>query len=254
MSLPPGTMDPGTDRVCQRCGKWRIASLASCQCREAESNNPTPDLDALLAKVADLDAAATPGPWTADAHVAGYLGGDAPGCAVRFERVGRRGRWSPICMCQPDGSGRYGVGGTLNPVEDAAFIAFARTALPRLAAEVRRLREKANAYDSLDMADREDSARLDWLEEHGLYISLDGRRHNSPIGCTRAALDDAARQAGGPQDSVYVKFDGEHLILTTENGIRTDNTIYLDEPTFAALVKYAAELRSEPNDRGPADD
>ena len=148
MSLPPGTMDPGTDRVCQRCGKWRIASLASCQCREAESNNPTPDLDALLAEAERLEA-----------------------------------------------SSQHDI-----VIETATRTYNMNEILRHLAAEVRRLREKANAYDSLDMADREDSARLDWLEEHGLYISLDGRRHNSPIGCTRAALDDAARQAGGPQE------------------------------------------------------
>lgn len=36
-----------------------------------------------------------------------------------------------------------------------------------------------------------DTARLDWLEENGIYVSLDGRKHDRPIGATRAAIDAA---------------------------------------------------------------
>lgn len=39
-------------------------------------------------------------------------------------------------------------------------------------------------------------------------------------------------------DSVYVNYIGDHIILTTENGIETDNTIYLDQGVIRHLVEY----------------
>jgi len=40
-------------------------------------------------------------------------------------------------------------------------------------------------------------------------------------------------------DSVYAKFDGYHIVLTTENGISTTNTIYLEEQVFVNLVRLS---------------
>lgn len=39
-------------------------------------------------------------------------------------------------------------------------------------------------------------------------------------------------------DGVYVKHDGHNIILTTENGISTDNTIYLDLDVIHSLITY----------------
>jgi len=44
-------------------------------------------------------------------------------------------------------------------------------------------------------------------------------------------------------DGVYVTYDGYHLILTTENGIETTNTIYLDSVVYSALLKYVENLK-----------
>ncbi len=40
-------------------------------------------------------------------------------------------------------------------------------------------------------------------------------------------------------DAVYVQFDGYHLVLTTEDGIRTSNIIALEDAVFLALCKFA---------------
>ena len=84
--------------------------------------------------------AATPGPWESDGEVIGWLGGEAPGVAVWYEHENQPRNHSPICMCQPNRSGKYGVAGTEYPIEDAAIIAHARTDLPRLIEEVERLK------------------------------------------------------------------------------------------------------------------
>ena len=39
-------------------------------------------------------------------------------------------------------------------------------------------------------------------------------------------------------DSVYVDSDGYHIILTTEEGQSTTNTIYLDSQVCQALLPY----------------
>ncbi len=39
-------------------------------------------------------------------------------------------------------------------------------------------------------------------------------------------------------DSVYVDFDGFHLILTTNNGEGPANTIYLEDTVFLTLKRY----------------
>jgi hypothetical protein len=47
-------------------------------------------------------------------------------------------------------------------------------------------------------------------------------------------------------DSVYADFDGEYLILTTENGYADDprNRICLDPSVYDALLKYVEWLNS----------
>ena len=55
-------------------------------------------------------------------------------------------------------------------------------------------------------------------------------------------------------DAVYANFDGYYIILTTEDGIRTTNTIYLEPQALKALNSYTAWLQnvfnSESNPQG----
>lgn len=46
-------------------------------------------------------------------------------------------------------------------------------------------------------------------------------------------------------DGVYVRFDGWGLWLTTENGVRVTNEIFLEPEVFAALERYVAALKAE---------
>lgn len=41
-------------------------------------------------------------------------------------------------------------------------------------------------------------------------------------------------------DGAYADFDGFGIVLTTENGISVQNTVYLEPGVFAALLRYAA--------------
>ncbi len=43
-------------------------------------------------------------------------------------------------------------------------------------------------------------------------------------------------------DSVYAEFDGFNIILTTENGLRTTNKIYIDGEVFENLILYRSSL------------
>jgi hypothetical protein len=43
-------------------------------------------------------------------------------------------------------------------------------------------------------------------------------------------------------DGVYVELDNGMLKLTTEDGIRTTNAIYLEAEVFEALIAYAEKL------------
>jgi len=43
-------------------------------------------------------------------------------------------------------------------------------------------------------------------------------------------------------DGVYVDFDGYHIVLTTEDGIATTNTVYLDPHVQKALVQFMERL------------
>jgi hypothetical protein len=90
----------------------------------------TDDEKALVARVRELDQAATAGPWQSDGEVNGWLAGEAPGVAVWYDL--RPGVHAPVCMCQPFGAGQYGMAGTYRPIADAALIAEYRTLAPRL--------------------------------------------------------------------------------------------------------------------------
>ena len=39
-------------------------------------------------------------------------------------------------------------------------------------------------------------------------------------------------------DGCYATFDGHGVILTTENGIETTNTVYLEPQVYGALVQF----------------
>jgi hypothetical protein len=39
-------------------------------------------------------------------------------------------------------------------------------------------------------------------------------------------------------DGLYADFDGYHFVLTTENGITTSNTIYLEPEILNNFLKY----------------
>lgn len=45
-------------------------------------------------------------------------------------------------------------------------------------------------------------------------------------------------------DAVYATFDGLGVELTTENGISTTNTIYIEPQVYGALVQYWERCRS----------
>ena len=47
-------------------------------------------------------------------------------------------------------------------------------------------------------------------------------------------------------DAVYVDTDGAYIILTTEDGIRATNPIYLELPVYDSLVKWVERLREQP--------
>ncbi len=44
-------------------------------------------------------------------------------------------------------------------------------------------------------------------------------------------------------DGVYVDHDEYYLMLTTENGIQTINTIYLEPAVYKALTDYVERLK-----------
>ena len=46
-------------------------------------------------------------------------------------------------------------------------------------------------------------------------------------------------------DGVYADLEDGMVKLTTENGLRTSNTIYLEHETLIALEQYVAYLRRE---------
>jgi hypothetical protein len=46
-------------------------------------------------------------------------------------------------------------------------------------------------------------------------------------------------------DGAYVDFDGYAIVLTTENGIETTNTIVLEPEVYSALVEYVDRLKEE---------
>lgn len=44
-------------------------------------------------------------------------------------------------------------------------------------------------------------------------------------------------------DGVYVDWDGYSIVLTTEDGIRMTNIIYLEPEVMYALSRYVTELK-----------
>ncbi len=46
-------------------------------------------------------------------------------------------------------------------------------------------------------------------------------------------------------DGVYIANDGYHLVLTTENGIETTNTIYMDGNVVASFHRYIEWLKEK---------
>lgn len=49
-------------------------------------------------------------------------------------------------------------------------------------------------------------------------------------------------------DGVYVEFDGFGFILTTEDGTRITNTVYLEPRVYNNLLLYRERLNKETND------
>ncbi len=46
-------------------------------------------------------------------------------------------------------------------------------------------------------------------------------------------------------DGCYADFDGYHVKLTTENGIRTTNVIFLDVDTLDAFLTFVQEVAAK---------
>lgn len=45
-------------------------------------------------------------------------------------------------------------------------------------------------------------------------------------------------------DSVYVTYDGNGLILTTENGLGPSNTIYIEPDVYGSLLAYVEAIKN----------
>lgn len=43
-------------------------------------------------------------------------------------------------------------------------------------------------------------------------------------------------------DAVYADFQYDQIVLTTEDGIRDTNTIYLEPQVFEALIRYGSRF------------
>lgn len=50
-------------------------------------------------------------------------------------------------------------------------------------------------------------------------------------------------------DAVYARFDGYAIVLTTEDGLSTTNTIVLEPEVYAYLAEFARTLWSSGSDR-----
>lgn len=50
-------------------------------------------------------------------------------------------------------------------------------------------------------------------------------------------------------DAVYVDYDGYHVVLTTEDGIRSTNTIYLEPVVYDKLLDYVTVLEGEKTEK-----
>ena len=48
-------------------------------------------------------------------------------------------------------------------------------------------------------------------------------------------------------DSVYVQWEYGQLILTTENGDGSSNTIFMEREVYEALVKYVERIKQHDN-------
>lgn len=48
-------------------------------------------------------------------------------------------------------------------------------------------------------------------------------------------------------DSVYVDWDGEYIVLTTENGYGPNNTIALEPPVMEKLIRYHERMIEQPS-------
>lgn len=44
-------------------------------------------------------------------------------------------------------------------------------------------------------------------------------------------------------DGLYADYDGEHIVLTAENGITATDTVYLNREVFEALLSFEKRLR-----------
>lgn len=49
-------------------------------------------------------------------------------------------------------------------------------------------------------------------------------------------------------DGVYIMYDGFSLILTTEDGIRTTNRIFMEPEVYQALLNYVETLKKVSDD------
>lgn len=60
--------------------------------------------------------------------------------------------------------------------------------------------------------------------------------------CKKNPLGSAAPKKVYLGDGAYASYDGWQIIVTTENGYQTTNTIALEPSVYDALVEYATQL------------
>lgn len=54
-------------------------------------------------------------------------------------------------------------------------------------------------------------------------------------------------------DGVFVSWDGQHLVLTAENGVEVQNVIYLDQSVYSRLTQFVEQKLGGPTNNDQRD-